>query len=206
MQTNLENERVSAAVLNVRFDDEEKELQSRIKVSKGWKAIARKAAAAVMAEQKAKDDALAKLASETEAAKQGAEDSKKAEVRAAAPRAGRTPPAPRGAQAALAERDSSAASQRGARCRQDEREAARARIAAAEAMRRKAEVWAAKEHEELKAAQVCRCPPPFSCAIKQAARGPSSTQPQQSDPVHTRRAGSRACCIIVVGKIRSKSE
>ncbi len=81
MQTNLENERISAAVLNVRFDDEERELKSRIKVSKGWKAIARKAAAVVMEEQKAKDDALAKLASETEAAKQGAEDSKKAEVR-----------------------------------------------------------------------------------------------------------------------------
>ncbi len=80
MQTDLENEKISAAVLNVRFDDEEKELQARIKVSKGWKAIARKAAAVVMAEQKAKDDALAKLASETEAAKQGAEDSKKAEV------------------------------------------------------------------------------------------------------------------------------
>ncbi len=81
MQTDLENERISAAVLNVRFDDEEKELQNRIKVSKGWKAIARKAAAVVMAEQKAKDDALAKLAAETEAAKQGAEDTKKAEVR-----------------------------------------------------------------------------------------------------------------------------
>jgi hypothetical protein len=114
MRSNLESERIKAAVLDVELEDADKELSRRAKVSDGWKKIARKASSLVLAEKKAEELALAKLAAAREAAKLNAQESVQAQV---------------------------------------QRRAEELQIARAEEMRRKAEVWATKEHEELKAAK-----------------------------------------------------
>jgi hypothetical protein len=80
MRSNLESERIKAAVLDVELEDADKELSRRAKVSDGWKKIARKASSLVLAEKKAEELALAKLAAAREAAKLNAQESVQAQA------------------------------------------------------------------------------------------------------------------------------
>lgn len=80
MQSHLESERIKTAVLDVRLEDADRELDRRAKVSKGWKKIARKASALVLAEKRAEELALAKLAAAQEAARLSAQETQRAKA------------------------------------------------------------------------------------------------------------------------------